>query len=39
MLDLIYILLAIGFFGVMLVYVRALERLGKRSKENSLHEP
>ncbi len=31
MLDLVYILLALGFFGLMLAYVSGCERLGRNS--------
>ncbi len=32
MADLFYVLATIGFFGAMLGYVRACERLGRRSE-------
>lgn len=35
MLDLIYIALTVGFFGLMLAYVRACGRLGERTAEKS----
>ena len=29
MLDVVYVMVTVGFFGLMLAYVRACERLGK----------
>ncbi len=29
MLDVVYVIVTVGFFGLMLAYVRACERLGK----------
>ncbi len=35
MIDLLYVLGTVGFFAAMLAYVAGLERLGRRSGEDS----
>jgi len=38
MVDLLYILLTLGFFALMGAYVEACRRLGQRTAEKNLHE-
>lgn len=39
MIDLIYIGVTVGFFGLMLLYVRACERLGRDTTETTEKTP
>lgn len=39
MIDLAYIALTLGFFGVMLWYVRGCEHLGRRNSESDEQTP
>lgn len=36
MLDLVYVLASVGFFALMLLYIRACDRLGASSAEERL---
>ena len=39
MIDLVYILVTIAFFALMLVYVRACERLGRDTTDSTEKTP
>jgi hypothetical protein len=39
MIDLIYVLGTIGFFALMLLYVRGCERLGGDTTDHTEHRP